>query len=128
MEPDALLWADVDDNAARAGWFESNWYGWVYADKDSYTHWIWHAKHGWQYVAPCSIEGTCYIWDEATATWWYVGGKDYPYVYSYSTGLWYYYYSGATPDRIFYDWSANSGSGGFVKESSLHKSDNPCEN
>jgi len=101
------LFAWADTNVSEADWNDSSWYGWFYADTTTFGNWIWHAAHGWQYVASGSTSGATYVWDNATQDWWFTSGTYYPYIYDYSTASWYYYVSGATPNRVLWSYSAN---------------------
>lgn len=108
-----LAWADVE--ASDKCWYDSSWYGWFYTDTASSGNWIWHASHGWQYVFSSSTTENAFMWDDASASWWYINSAWYPYLYNYSTGRWYFYESGTTPSRKFWDYTGNK----LVGESSL---------
>ena len=109
-----LQWADATPSAP--GWFTS-WYGTFYTDLSSYSHWIWHGAHGWQYIYKMSATEIV-LWDDATASWWYVNRAYYPCLYDYATGKWYAYHSGSTPNRHFWDWSSGK-NGASVGEPAL---------
>ena len=96
------------------GWYNSSWYGKFYADLN-WADWIWHTAHGWQYLVDAMEDGSFYVWDCGTSSFWYVNPDWYPAIYCYNTSRWYYYMSGAYPNRKFWNYT----SGKQVSESSL---------
>ncbi len=108
-------------------WYKSSWYGsfhtqWCcqkersvdFGMAESDTGWIWHAAHGWQYVYPGSTASATWLWDCATASWWYTSSSVYPAMYRLTVaegvwgGAWYYYMGGSMPEREFWDYAADA--------------------
>jgi T5SS/PEP-CTERM-associated repeat protein len=108
-------------------WYKSSWYGsfhtqWCaqmersidFGMAESGTGWIWHAAHGWQYVYPASTASATWVWDCATASWWYSNSSVYPAMYQLKVesgvwgGAWYYYMGGSMPEREFWDYAADA--------------------
>jgi T5SS/PEP-CTERM-associated repeat protein len=108
-------------------WYKSSWYGSFYtqwccqnpmavkpATVESDTGWIWHGAHGWQYVYPGSTASATWLWDCATASWWYTDSTAYPAMYQLTVqgdvwgGAWYYFMGGGMPDREFWDYAADA--------------------
>jgi hypothetical protein len=99
-----LAWSE--STSARQGWFTGGWYGTLYYDDITYGHWLWHGAHGWQYVYSIG-NGAIVLWDCATGAWWYASKDYYPAMYCYGSEKWYYYMSGAAPERVFWDYQAD---------------------
>ncbi len=94
-------WADVEESAG--GWFKSVWLGWFYTEQD-FSGWIWHERHGWQYVVSPG-EGQAYLYDCATGHWWFTGVDFYPFLYDCTLSTWLYYKDGAAPNREFWNYA-----------------------
>jgi len=95
----STAWAKPDYYAD--GWYCSSWYGWFAADYNWGEGWIAHAEHGWQWVYSASTADATYLWDCATASWWYTNAASYPWMYDYTLEMWLYYKSGVAPQRLF---------------------------
>jgi T5SS/PEP-CTERM-associated repeat protein len=93
-----LLWAKPD--YYKDGWYCS-WYGWFATNYNWGDGWIAHADHGWQWMYSGSTPEHAYLWDCATASWWYTDAASYPWMYDYTLEMWLYYKSGAAPQRLF---------------------------
>jgi T5SS/PEP-CTERM-associated repeat protein len=108
-------------------WYKSSWYGSFHTQwccqkerpvesgmAESGTGWIWHGSHGWQYVYPGSTASATWLWDCATASWWYTNSTVYPAMYRLAVtggvwgGAWYYYMGGSMPEREFWDYAADA--------------------
>jgi hypothetical protein len=103
---DRLAWADPDYERSVNGWVFSKWYGWCYNDH-AMKRWIFSPAHSWQYVFAAESPASVFIWDEASAHWWWTGKGAYPWIYVYGRG-WCYYMGGEAPLRQFYDWATDS--------------------
>ncbi len=108
-------------------WYKSSWYGTFFTQwccqnpltvetgmDRADTEWIWHGAHGWQYVYPESTASATWLWDCATASWWYTDSTVYPAMYRLTVaegvwgGAWYYFMGGSMPDREFWDYAADA--------------------
>ncbi|MFA5257115.1 MAG: hypothetical protein WC360_03105 [Opitutales bacterium] len=121
-----LLWAGTAEefvSAVGGDWYTSPWYVPFYSTLDL-DAWIFSNIHGWQYISEASnvADGT-FLWDDATASWWYTNAAVYPYMYQFVMslveddegvmtevwgGAWYYYRSGESPDRVFWDFATDA--------------------
>ncbi len=93
--------SDVGFANAGDGWNHSLWYGWFYT-RDDFAGWIYHQFHGWQYVYEGSVDASSYVWDAATASWWWTAWQCYPFFYRYEGAKWHCYDKGTTPGRSFW--------------------------
>ncbi len=93
--------SDVNFANAGDGWNHSPWYGWFYSQGD-FAGWIYHQFHGWQYVYEGSTDASSYVWDEATASWWWTARQCHPFFYRYEGAKWCCYGGGTTPERSFW--------------------------
>jgi T5SS/PEP-CTERM-associated repeat protein len=115
-----LDWADVNWDIGSNGWYDSAFFGWFYTTY-AYDGWIWHCNHGWQYIYSSSTTDGVYLWDCATASWWYTSQTCYPFIFqfTYSNGIWggawYDFMGGSTPNRKFWDYATN----GEISESAI---------
>ncbi|MFA5257350.1 MAG: hypothetical protein WC360_04305 [Opitutales bacterium] len=101
-----VFWAEATDENAD-WWYVSPWYGNFYTDV-SYGNKIWHSQHGWQYIHEGSTPDDVNLWDDGTQSEWYTSKDDYPELYNYSTGRFYEYLRGTSPDRVFWDYTAEA--------------------
>jgi hypothetical protein len=94
----------LDAEMLGSSWFSSPWYGYVYHGND-YDGWIYSSTHGFQYGWDNSSDQSCYIWDYGSGSWWWTSKAFYPIIYSFKSGAWYYYISGKTSERVFWDYA-----------------------
>ncbi len=112
----AMLHPDVSWSEGRFffdGWCASPFFGTFFAAR-SFSGWIWHEYHAWQYIHPASTKEAAYLWDPALG-WNFTGRDFYPFLYSFRKECWLYYVDGLAPSRRFWDYSDAS----LVFESSL---------
>jgi len=121
-----LRWAGNEEEYVSAvgdGWFTSPWYVPFYSTLEM-EDWIYSSIHGWQYISyESSMEDGTYLWDDATASWWYTDAASYPYIYQFTMssvddgeggmsdiwgGAWYYYRRGECPERMFWDFATDA--------------------
>jgi T5SS/PEP-CTERM-associated repeat protein len=93
--------SDVNFANAGDGWNHSPWYGWFYSQGD-FAGWIYHQFHGWQYVYEGSTDASSYVWDDATASWWWTARQCHPFFYRFEGAKWHCYGGGTTPERSFW--------------------------
>jgi|GEM_PF-3304892 len=127
------LWADSADASTTElgeGWYGSPWYGPFYATTEN-DGLIFSDVHAWQYIYDYSTVAVgTYLWDCGSASWWYTSSTLYPYMYQFTvssaddgsgtmvdtwSGAWYYYRSGISPERIFWNFATD----GEVAEATL---------
>jgi len=70
--------------------------------------WIWHVRHGWQYIYYEQTDSGVFVWDDNAESWMYTKGDIYPWSYAYSAGIWVYYMGGDAPYREFWDYGADA--------------------
>ncbi|MCC5806995.1 MAG: formylglycine-generating enzyme family protein [Opitutales bacterium] len=103
--PSSDLWRDAEH--LGEDWLYLEWFGRFVEDGD----WIYHAEHGWLYCEGASTDGF-HIYDSALASWGWISGLHYPWIYWYSPIVpdhWTWYSDGGTPgERSFMDASTLS--------------------
>jgi len=78
-------------------------------------NWIYSPINGYQYVDSGSTTSSVWVYDSAIGDWFWTSQSFYPALFDLSIEAWYYYYGSATPNRWFYDYTAND----YVQEGDL---------
>jgi poly(beta-D-mannuronate) lyase len=97
-------WVSDAEQSSDEGEFESAWFG-----NYSAANWPWvlHADHGWIYGS--NPAGTSHIfYYDLDLGWVYTTPTDYPWIYSYADGGWFFYSKGTQNPRWFYDYNAGA--------------------
>ncbi|MGO9449997.1 MAG: kelch repeat-containing protein [Candidatus Binataceae bacterium] len=76
---------------------------------DEYYPWLYHFGLGWEWVddANDGIAGV-YFYDPGVQSFLYTNPSDYPFFYNFKAGSWWYYYTGTSNPRYFYDFGTQT--------------------
>jgi len=108
-------WSDTDESILYPDWYASPWYGWFYRTAD-FGGWVYSSAQGWQYMWDGSTTDSVYLYDNATASWWWTCADFWPLFFNYADASWYIYQDGTvTPARSFFSYKTS----GVVGESAL---------
>ena len=88
------------DDAAELGdgWVLSDWLGSVNLNFDP---WLFHAEHGWLFLATGSTPENVFLFDLSTESWFWTKAITYPNMYYFGSNAWVFYFEGSTGPRNF---------------------------
>ena len=79
------------------------WSEWVGVFNWTFSPWLFHAEHGWQYVIPEGI-GEAYFYDLECGDFWWSSSSFGPFTfYSFARGTFNFYFPGTSSPRQFVD-------------------------
>lgn len=87
------------------GWRRLGWFGDFCPMGGS--GWIWHAAHGFLYVAPGSTPHDIWFYSQSMG-WLWIKSTTYPFLFRASDGAWLWYLSGSTNPRWFFNYKTSS--------------------
>ena len=88
------------------GWHESSWFGTYNVNFDP---WVFHLQHEWTFVEASSLPDSMFLFDLASAGWFFTGQGLYPNLFSFGRNAWVFYFAGTSGPRQYVD----LGSGDF---------------
>ncbi len=99
---------DIDPTTAAFGettdlgemWVRSDWLG---DFNISFFPWIFHAQHLWMFAFDESTPDNIFLFDLASAGWFYTSSTLYPNLFAFDRNSWVFYFAGTSGPRDFVD-------------------------
>ena len=81
-------------------WVRSDWLG---DFNISFFPWIFHAQHLWMFAFDESTPDNIFLFDLASAGWFYTSSTLYPNLFAFDRNSWVFYFAGTSGPRDFVD-------------------------
>ena len=83
-------------------WWFSDWFG-SFNIAFAGDGWLFHAQHGWMFLFADSTPDSVFLFDLASAGWFFTSSGTYPNLFSFGRNAWVFYFQDTTSPRQFVD-------------------------